>query len=76
MKKINKTYKYEIISQHGKHRSYHKTWQSAEDQRQKNLGWRCGLCGNNKGGWGKCKHGQQHLVADINYWSDRIVEVK
>ena len=76
MKKVNKSYQYEIISQHGKHRSYHKTYEAAEERRIRNLGYHCGICGSNKSGWGTCKHGRQNIVCSAYYYNDRVIRLE
>lgn len=68
----NMAYKYEIVDQYGNHRSYHNTLENAEKRRQKDLAWRCGICGNNKEGWGKCSCGNHNRVCSAEHYSDRI----
>jgi hypothetical protein len=66
-------YEWEIISQEGNHVSYHKTWESAEKQRQRNLSWHCGICGNHREGWGRCSHGRNNWVCSALHYNDKII---
>jgi hypothetical protein len=67
--------KYEIRNQNNETISTHKTYENAAKRRQRNLGWRCGICGSTKAGWGKCIHGNQNRVCDANHYNDRIIEI-
>jgi hypothetical protein len=68
--------KFEIQSQNGETVSTHKTIAAAERKHQKDLAWRCGICGSNKGGWGKCRHGNHNRVCSSEHYNDRIVQVE
>ena len=65
--------RFEIVSQRGTHRSSHKTIEAAEKQMQKNLAWRCGICGSAKKGWGKCSHGS-NMVCSAQHYNDKIID--
>jgi len=67
--------RFELQSQHGTTRSYHRTYEAAKRQHQRNLAWHCGICGNNKGGWGACSHGSHNRVCSAKHYNDRIVEI-
>lgn len=69
------TMRFEIVNQHGETVSKHKTFEAAEKAHQKNLAWRCGICGSHRGGWGKCKHGAHQRVCSAEHYNDRVVQV-
>ena len=69
-------FEYEIRSQSGIVRSRHHTLEAAERQLERNLAWRCGICGNNKGGWGRCSHGTHNMVCSAEHYNDRIVDLE
>lgn len=69
-----KKYKYEIVSQHGIHRSYHHTRAAAERQQERNLAWRCGICGSDRGGWGRCSHGVHNRVCSAEHFNNEIID--
>lgn len=64
--------RWEIITKEGEVRSTHKSEQAADRQRQRDLAWRCGICGSTKGGWGKCSHGSHNQVCSAARYNDRI----
>jgi len=66
--------RYVIKNQRGETISTHRTREAAEKKHQRDLAWRCGICGNDKSGWGKCSHGSQHRVCSADHYNDRIVE--
>ena len=65
--------RYQIVNQHGEILSKHATLELAEKQKNRNLAWRCGICGSNKSGWGKCRHGNQNLVCSAKHYNDSII---
>jgi hypothetical protein len=67
--------KYQIVSQRGTVRSTHRTYEAAEKRMAQNLGYRCGICGSSKGGWGKCSHGSQNRGCSAEHYNDRIVTI-
>ena len=71
----NSTIRYEIREQAGSLRSRHHTYEAAVKQRQRNLAWRCGICGNNKSGWGRCSCGTQSRVCSAEHYNDKIVQI-
>ncbi len=66
--------RYEIVSQHGTTRSRHHTLEAAQRQMDRNLAWRCGICGSSKAGWGRCSHGS-HNRCSAEHYNDRIVDL-
>ena len=62
-----------IINQHGEVLSRHHSEESAERKMQRNLAWRCGICGSTRGGWGQCSHGSHNRVCSARHYNDRIV---
>jgi hypothetical protein len=67
--------RYEIRDRDGNLLSRHTTYDAAEKRYQRNLGWRCGICGNYRGGWGRCNHGTQNRVCNADHYNDRIVQI-
>ena len=67
--------KWEIVSQHGTHRSYHYSATNAAKQHQKNLAYRCGICGSPKRGWGQCAHGTHNRVCNAAHYNDKIIRI-
>lgn len=70
------TYDYEVQDRHGNTRSRHRTWDAAEKQLVRNLGWHCRVCGSHRGGWGKCRHGRSNWVCSAVHYNDRVVRVR
>lgn len=66
------TLRVSIISQHGETLSTHRSWEAAEQQQQRNLAWRCGICGNNKRGFGRCSHGQHAQVCSAKHYNNKL----
>ena len=72
---ISRGMRFEITSENGTHRSWHRTIEAAERQHARNLGYRCGICGSSKGGWGTCSHGTQARVCDAKHYNDKIEQI-
>ena len=68
-------YRYEIRTQSGLVLSHHRTREAAEARHQRDLAWRCGICGSAKGGWAKCAHGNYNRVCTADHYNDRIVQI-
>jgi hypothetical protein len=66
--------RYEIVSQHGTTRSEHNTLDAAEKALARLLNRRCGICGSNRSGWGKCSHGGHNRVCSADHYNDRIID--
>jgi hypothetical protein len=67
--------RYELKNQHCKTISTHRTHEAAEAKRQRLLAWRCGICGNDKGGWGRCSHGTHNRVCSAEHYNNYIEQV-
>lgn len=67
--------RFEIHNQNGEVLSRHTTRETAEARMNKNLAWRCGICGSTNRGWGKCSHGDQNRVCDAAHYNDKIVQI-
>jgi len=67
--------RYEIQNQHGEVISRHRTYEAAQRKHQRDLAWRCGICGNSKGGWGRCNCGTQNRVCSAEHYNDKIIQV-
>lgn len=70
-----KEIRFEIRKQDGTVRSRHSTFEAAEKRHQRDLAWRCGICGSAKSGWGKCSHGSHNRVCSAEHYNDRIVQI-
>ncbi len=66
--------KYYIISSDGAVRSTHRSYEAAYKRHQKDLAWRCGICGSTRGGWGKCAHNSR--VCNAQHYGDKIVSAE
>ena len=67
--------RYEIVSQHGAHRSYHRSYEAAKRALDRLRAWRCGICGSSRGGWGRCSHGACNRVCSAEHYNDRIIDI-
>jgi hypothetical protein len=70
---MNNKINWQIVKSDGSIVSSHRTVEAAEKQRQRNLNWRCAICGNNRSGWGKCNHNQ--LVCSADHYNDRVIGI-
>lgn len=72
--KMKKEYRFEV--RNGENIiSRHTTFANAERSRNRKLAWRCGICGNNKSGWGSCNHGSHNRVCNAGYYNSKIVQI-
>lgn len=71
-----KHYQYAIYNKDHGIISRHYSYDTAYRQQQRNLAWRCGICGNNKKGWGQCSHGIHNQVCNADHYNDRIIFIK
>ena len=66
---------YAITDSNGNIRSRHNTLELAEARMERNLAWRCGICGSSRGGWGACSHGRHNQVCSAEHYNDSIERI-